>query len=438
MDIGRTLPLRNLKPHYDAILFAYGAPHDKQLGIPGESGMRGVYSAREFVGWYNGLPEHRDLEPDLTSGEEAVVIGQGNVALDVARILLTDIDVLRKTDMADYALEKLAKSTIRRVRVVGRRGPVQVSFFFFFFSGLIFCLFVFILTIPSLRNQAAFTIKEVREMLQLPSVAFDPIPQELFPPESVISKFPRADKRLLQLLEKGSSNDPNTATKTWSLDFLLSPDSLQGSTTDPQRLSQVKFTRNILNPDNPFHRGSTITPQLAANGDQVQVDVPASALFRSVGYKSQAIGGLEDVGIQFDERRGIIPNDGFGRVTANSNDGWEVSYLPGLYCAGWVKRGPTGVIATTMMDAFSTAESVASDLANYRAQTGETSMLNAPGSSSGQGWEGVRMEAEKNGELHAVSWQDWLHIDSVERERGKQRGKLRDKFGRVEDMLGVL
>ena len=275
-------------------------------------------------------------------------------------------------------------------------------------------------------------------MLQLPSVAFDPIPQELFPPESVISKFPRADKRLLQLLEKGSSNDPNTATKTWSLDFLLSPDSLQGSTTDPQRLSQVKFTRNILNPDNPFHRGSTITPQLAANGDQVQVDVPASALFRSVGYKSQAIGGLEDVGIQFDERRGIIPNDGFGRVTANSNDGWEVSYLPGLYCAGWVKRGPTGVIATTMMDAFSTAESVASDLANYRAQTGETSMLNAPGSSSGQGWEGVRMEAEKNGELHAVSWQDWLHIDSVERERGKQRGKLRDKFGRVEDMLGVL
>ena len=126
MDVSRTLPLRNLKPHYDAILFAYGAPQDRQLGIPGESTLRGVYSAREFVGWYNGLPEHRDLEPDLTSGGDAVIIGQGNVALDVARVLLTDVDVLRKTDMADYAVEALSKSTIKRVRVVGRRGPVQV------------------------------------------------------------------------------------------------------------------------------------------------------------------------------------------------------------------------------------------------------------------------------------------------------------------------
>lgn len=126
MNVGHELPLRDLKPHYDAILFAYGASQDRHLGIPGESSMRGVYSAREFVGWYNGLPEHRDLEPDLTSGEDAVVIGQGNVALDVARILLTDVDVLYKTDMADYAVEALARSTIKRVRVVGRRGPVQV------------------------------------------------------------------------------------------------------------------------------------------------------------------------------------------------------------------------------------------------------------------------------------------------------------------------
>ena len=116
-----------LKPHYDAILFAYGASKDKELGIPGEQALRSVYSARAFVGWYNGLPEHRDLNPDLSSGEDAVVVGQGNVALDVARILLSDVDALRGTDIADYALEALSKSRIKRVRVVGRRGPLQVS-----------------------------------------------------------------------------------------------------------------------------------------------------------------------------------------------------------------------------------------------------------------------------------------------------------------------
>lgn len=120
--------MQSLKPHYDAILFAYGASKDKELGIPGENKIRNVYSARAFVGWYNGLPEYRDLAPDLTAGENAVIVGHGNVALDVARILLTDVDVLRKTDIAEYALEAISKSRIKRVRVVGRRGPMQEVF----------------------------------------------------------------------------------------------------------------------------------------------------------------------------------------------------------------------------------------------------------------------------------------------------------------------
>lgn len=127
MELGSALPLSTLKPHYDAILFAYGASKDKELGLPGEIASTGVYSARAFVGWYNGLPEYRHLNPDLTAGENAVVIGQGNVALDVARVLLTDVDVLRKTDMSEYALEALANSKIKHVRVIGRRGPMQVS-----------------------------------------------------------------------------------------------------------------------------------------------------------------------------------------------------------------------------------------------------------------------------------------------------------------------
>lgn len=107
-------------------MFAYGASKDRELGIPGEETQKNALSARAFVGWYNGLPEYRDLSPDLSAGENAVVVGQGNVALDVARILLSDVDTLRKTDISEHALEQLAKSRIRRVRVVGRRGPMQV------------------------------------------------------------------------------------------------------------------------------------------------------------------------------------------------------------------------------------------------------------------------------------------------------------------------
>lgn len=115
-----------MKPHYDAILFAYGASKDRELGIPGEH-FQGVYSAREFVAWYNGLPGHENLNPKLDQGNTAVIIGQGNVALDVARVLLTDVDKLRHTDMPEYALETLSQSKIHDLHVVGRRGPMQVE-----------------------------------------------------------------------------------------------------------------------------------------------------------------------------------------------------------------------------------------------------------------------------------------------------------------------
>lgn len=124
-----TIDLQNLMKHYDAVLFAYGASEDKKLGIPGESTLSNIYSARETVGWYNGLPGSSSLDLDLTQAEEAVVIGQGNVALDVARMLLEDVDVLRKTDITEKALETLSKSRIKRVHVVGRRGPMQVRVF---------------------------------------------------------------------------------------------------------------------------------------------------------------------------------------------------------------------------------------------------------------------------------------------------------------------
>jgi adrenodoxin-NADP+ reductase len=125
VNIGHDLALKTLKPHYDAILFAYGASKDRQLGIPGED-LGGVYSARDFVAWYNGLPGYAHLNPKLEEGADAVIIGQGNVALDVARVLLSDVDQLRSTDMPEYALDLLSRSKVSKVHAVGRRGPMQV------------------------------------------------------------------------------------------------------------------------------------------------------------------------------------------------------------------------------------------------------------------------------------------------------------------------
>jgi len=126
ITVGRDVPLSSMKPHYDAILFAYGASKDRKLGIPGENSPA-VLSAREFVAWYNGLPGFAHLKPSLDLASEAIVVGQGNVALDVARVLFSHIDKLRKTDMPEYALDILSKSRIKSVRVVGRRGPMQVN-----------------------------------------------------------------------------------------------------------------------------------------------------------------------------------------------------------------------------------------------------------------------------------------------------------------------
>ncbi|KAJ5484162.1 NADPH:adrenodoxin oxidoreductase [Penicillium diatomitis] len=409
IDLGTDLPLAALRPHYDAILFAYGASQDKKLGIPGEDAQRGVYSARAFVGWYNGLPEHRDLAPDLSSGEDAVIVGQGNVALDVARILLSGVDALKHTDIADHALEALSRSRIKRVRVVGRRGPLQAS----------------------------FTIKEIRELLQLPNVAFDPIPQDIFPPEDFVSRLPRAQKRLMQLFAKGSANDRTTSPKSWSLDFLLSPDSLHWSSTHPSRLTHARFARNELDPADPYSPSSKVTNKYSSDGECAMVDLHSSVFFRSVGYKSLPLPGMEDLGIEFDAQRGIIPNDGFGRVRSPSGkgapqelpDGSMIALLPGLYCAGWVKRGPTGVIASTMADAFTTADTILQDLTTRQVdQSAKSTVL---------GWEGIKSEAVGQG-LRTTSWQDWRRIDAAERQRGQERGKNREKFSRVEEMLEVL
>lgn len=386
--------------------------------MPGEDTLSGIFSARAFVGWYNGLPEYADLSPDLSVGEEAVILGQGNVALDVARTLLSDVDRLRTTDMTEQALEALSKSRIRRVKVVGRRGPMQV------------CSLVFGTGLPQLilKLQASFTIKEVRELFNLRSVGFHPIDPSLLPPAS--TKLARTPKRLTQLLSKGSLNSLSTSEKSWSLDFLLAPTSFNASTKLSNRLSSVTFSQTALQGPDPFD------PSAKVVATREKLSLPASVAFRSIGYKSEPLKGVEELGIPFDEGLGTIPNDPYGRIMSSSlaPGDMAVAHIPGMYCAGWVKRGPTGVIASTMEDAFSTAETIAKDWGEKALFLNGSTISN--GKSAG-GWESLKEEAELRG-LRRVDWNGWEAIDMAEKENGIKKGKEREKFSNIKDMLEVL
>ncbi|KAF2862503.1 FAD/NAD(P)-binding domain-containing protein [Piedraia hortae CBS 480.64] len=393
-DSATQLPLRYVQQNFNVIILAYGASEDRKLNIPGES-LRGVHSARDFVGWYNGHPDFADAAPNLDC-ERAVVLGQGNVALDVARILTTDPTTLRKTDIPSHALKTLSESKIREVQVIGRRGPLQ----------------------------APFAIAELRELLTLPGLGYKPPPEpweELVPyPEK---ELPRQLRRIVQLLKKhGDSPAPCTGAKWWQLGFLRSP--VEFLSTDSTNLSAIGFDKQSLN-----HTALTGDPEkdlydlrsirVVPTGEKTLVHSPLA--FRSIGYRSTPLSGLEELGVEFDEIRGIVPNDPWGRVM-----GKEGRPVKGLYCAGWVKRGPTGVIARTMEDAFATADSVVKD---YK--------LGVLGEESKGGFDGLsKVLKERN--LRPVSWDDWLAIDKVERQRGGEKGKEREKLTSVWDMVGVL
>jgi adrenodoxin-NADP+ reductase len=411
--VGYDIELSKLKPHYDAILFSYGASEDKRLGIPGED-LPGVFSAREFVGWYNGLPQFQDLKPQLQAGDQAVVIGQGNVAMDVARILLTPVESLKATDITEQAIQTLSESKVRSVRVVGRRGPIQVS------SSILSSQLV--LTIL----QAAFTVKEARELMHLPSVAFESIDRSLYPPD--VKKLPRIQKRIADVLLKGTPSNPRSSTRSWALDFLKAPKSMNATSN---HISSITFTKQRFTPESQsFHQRAHVE----STGEETTMD--ASLAFRSVGYKSTALPGHEKLGIPFDTKLGIIPNDVHGRIISPSAGpgGLTAGHLHGLYCAGWVKRGPTGVIASTMNDAFASADIIAQDWAS------DVPFLNdeqGVSKSTGLGWDAVKEEVMSKG-VRPLSWQDWKVIDRAERERGKQRGKEREKFSSVKQMLRVL
>jgi ferredoxin--NADP+ reductase len=373
VTVGRDVSVQEIRSHYDAVVFSSGAETDRRLGIPGED-LAGSHTATEFVGWYNGHPDYQDRVFDL-SREVAVVIGQGNVAMDVSRILAKTTDELKDTDITQHALEVLAESKVKEIHVIGRRGPVQ----------------------------AKFTPPEIKEIGILADC--DPVidPADLEVGESSQGelddpKNTHSRKNMATLQEFTSRPEP-TKSKSYHMKFFLSPTELQGD----GRVERMVLEKNRLVGE-PF--------QQWAEGTGETFTMDCDILFRSVGYRGVPIPGLP-----FDEKRGVVPSRE-GRVTDND------TVLSGVYVSGWIKRGPSGVIGTNKPDSYETVKAILDDLPNL-----------APCSVPDSG--ALKRTLASRG-VRVVSLEDWQKIDKAEVERGKARGKPREKFVRVEEMLDLL
>src|SRR3954449_11274740 len=307
VEIGRDLHHGDLANLYDAVVYAVGAQSDRRLGIPGED-LRGSWSAFEFVAWYNGHPDYQDLEFDLDV-ERAVVIGNGNVALDVARMLALTPEELAPTDTTDASAEAISTSRISDIVVLGRRGPAE----------------------------AAFTPVELGELAELAGadVVVDPHELEGVPNESPDTRV----RRNLETLHELALRAPAGKPKTLHLRFLASPVALHGE----ERVEAIEIVRNRLEERDG---------RLVAVATGERETIPCGLVFRSVGYRGVA---LPDV--PFDEARGTIRNER-GRVLDDAGE-----HVEATYCAGWIKRGPTGIIGTNKKDA---AETVGLLLENVR------------------------------------------------------------------------
>lgn len=275
--------------------------------------------------------------------------------------------------------------------------------------------------------KAVFTIKKIRELMQLPRVWFGRVDESLIPPD--LAAFEKAPKRLMEILLKGSVEKPyaTVGAKSWSLDFCLSPVVFMGSTLSPHSLSDTVFEQTTLaDPFNPQARAEK-------TGDMMCLGSPL--VFRAIGRKAIALGGFEAAGIPFDEDWGIIHNDGVGRVLREvRTPGAAVARetFPGLYCAGSVKTGETGMVASAVADAFATADAIAED---WSARLPFLADAVAEGGSR-DGWASIAPEIASNARV--VMWDDWLKIDAAEKARGKLVGKERERFTSISDMLEAL
>lgn len=376
VEFGRDITRDDLRNRYHAVVYAVGAQTDKRMNIPGEE-LPGSWPATEFVAWYNGHPDHRHLEFDL-SCKRAVIIGAGNVALDLVRMLALTADELAVTDVADHALEVLRESAIEEVVLVARRGPAE----------------------------AAFTNPELRELGELvdADVIVDPADVELDSrsAEAIAAQGELTARRNVEILSGYSRLTPAGKGRRVILRFLLSPVAIRGE----DRVEAVELVRNQLT----FENGA-----VRARPTDQRETLEAGIVFRSIGYRGVC---LPDV--PFDEGRGTVPNDA-GRIM-DPDDG---RMIPGEYAVGWIKRGPSGVIGTNKPDAQETVAALLEDLGEGR--------LMDPSDPARDSLQSLLLERD----VAHVSYQGWEQIDQAERAAGEPTGRPRVKLCTLEELLAA-
>jgi ferredoxin--NADP+ reductase len=369
VDVGRDITLDQLRRHYHQICFTTGAQTDRRMGIPGED-LAGSHPATEFVAWYNGHPDFRDYQFDL-SVERVAVVGVGNVAVDVARILCRTPEELATTDVADYALEALRCSKVREVYLLGRRGPLQ----------------------------AAFTNPEAKELGELEGADIHVLPEEIALDPLSQAELERGEdaaaKKKIDILREFSTRARTGKPRLLTLRFLVSPVELLGD--DQGRVRAMRLVKNRL------VEGKS--GALRAEPTDQAEELPVGLVFRSVGYRGVALPGLP-----FDERSGVVPNER-GKVSQ------------GVYVAGWIKRGPSGVIGTNKPDAAETAETMLADV--------EQGTVLSPEEADPDTVEVLVRRLQPG----VITFRDWQRIDRFETERGKALGRPRLKCTTVQEML---
>lgn len=376
VDYGTHISLDQLKDCYHQVYFSTGAQVDRQLGIPGED-LNRSHSATEFVAWYNGHPDFRNLEFDL-SQERVAIVGVGNVAIDVARILCKTVDELKTTDIADHALDALARSNVKEVILMGRRGPAQ----------------------------AAFTLKEIKEMGELEDASSVTLPEEMALDQhsaQALEDHPdRMTSKKLEVLNSFLDDSKQEVSRTCHVRFLVSPLELMDDGSGA--VGGMKVGRNRLEPSS--------SGRLGAHSTGETFEWPVGLVFRSVGYRGVA---LPD--IPFREDWGVVWNEK-GRVTNESGD-----VMPGVYVGGWIKRGPTGVIGTNKPDAVETVQCMIEDLEN--------------GVHFNPSNEDVAAFVHER-QPDVFSYEDWLALNEIETAKGEAAGRPRVKFTTIPEMIEAI
>jgi ferredoxin--NADP+ reductase len=372
VELGRDVSHEDLTRVYDAVVYAVGAQTDRRLGIPGED-LPGSWSATELVAWYNGHPDFQELSFDLAH-QQAVVVGAGNVALDVVRMLALTDEELAPTDTTDQAIEAISGSGLRELVLLSRRGPAQAS----------------------------FTTPELKELGELAGadVLVDPAELELDPVSEASLVTDTNARRNVEVLRGYAARAPVGKLRSIRLRFCVSPTAILGD----DRVEGVEVVRNQL-----VARDGRITAVPTGETETI----PCGLVFRSIGYH-----GIPLPGVPFDAQSGTIPNDG-GRILDGNG-----AALPGAYVAGWIKRGPTGVIGTNKKDATETIARLLEDAESGRLPRGAASA------------DAIVELLEERG-ADAVVYAGWETIDALERSRGEPLGRPRVKLCSWDELLAA-